>query len=56
MSLNSFCFINENLILIGDNKINELKNVLFCDKKDLWINIYNDLIEHKNIQFSFEEY
>ena len=48
--------INENLILIGDNKINELKNVLFCDKKDLWINIYNDLIEHKNIQFSFEEY
>ena len=47
---------NKDLILCGDLRINEMKNVLVDDKCDLMDNILNDLIEHKNNQFSMPEY
>ena len=47
---------NKDLILCGDLRINEMKNVLYDDKCDLMDNILNDLIEHKNNQFSMPEY
>ena len=47
---------NKDLILCGDLRINEMKNVLVDDKCDLMENILKDLIEHKNNQFSLSEY
>ena len=47
---------NKDLILCGDLRINEMKNVLVDDKCDLMDNILNDLIEHKNNQFSMPGY
>ena len=47
---------NKDLILCGDLRINEMKNVLVDDKCDLMDNILKDLIEHKNNQFSMPEY
>ena len=47
---------NKDLILCGDLRINEIKNVLVDDKCDLMDNILKDLIEHKNNQFSLSEY
>ena len=47
---------NKDLILCGDLRINEMKNVLVDDKCDLMDNILNDLIEHKHNQSSMPEY
>jgi len=43
---------NEKLILCGDLKLNELNNVLIDERNYLFNNVLNDLIEHKNNQFS----
>ena len=43
---------NEKLILCGDLKLNELNNVLIDERTYLFNNVLNDLIEHKNNQFS----
>ena len=45
-------FENEKLILCGDLKLNELNNVLIDERTYLFNNVLNDLIEHKNNQFS----
>ena len=45
---------NNELILGGDEGFIKLNNILFEDKKVLLSDIFNDIIEHKNIQFSFE--
>ena len=45
-------FENEKLILCGDLKLNELNNVLIDERNYLFNNVLNDLIEHKNNQFS----
>ena len=45
-------FENEKLILCGDLKLNELNNVLIDERNYLFNNALNDLIEHKNNQFS----
>ena len=43
---------NEKLILCGDLKLNELNNVMIDERNYLFNNVLNDLIEHKNNQFS----
>jgi hypothetical protein len=45
---------NNELILGGDEGFIKLNNILFEDQKLLLSDIFNDIIEHKNIQFSFE--
>ena len=45
---------SDELILGGDEGYIKLNNILFEDKKILLSDIFNDIIEHKNIQFSFE--
>ena len=45
---------DEELILGGDNSFFELNNTLFKDKKNLLNDILKDIIEHKNIQYSFK--
>ena len=47
---------NKDLILCGDLRINEMKNMLSDDKCDLLDTVFKDLIEHKNNQFSLFEY
>ena len=56
--INSLCKVliekkgkNKNLILCGDLRINELDNILFEDKANLFNNVFKDSIEHKNQQF-----
>ena len=43
---------NEKLILYGELKLNELNNVFIDERTYLFNNVLNDLIEHKNNQFS----
>ena len=45
---------DEELILGGDNSFFELNNALFKDKQNLLNDILKDIIEHKNIQYSFK--
>ena len=60
--INSLCKVliekkgkNNNLILIGELRINELDNILFEDKANLFNNVFKDSIEHKNQQFNGNE-
>ena len=45
---------SNDLILGGDEGFIKLNNILLEDKKLFFSDIFNDIIEHKNIQFSFE--
>jgi hypothetical protein len=45
---------SNDLILGGDEGFIKLKNIFIEDKKFFLSDIFNDIIEHKNIQFSFE--
>jgi hypothetical protein len=47
---------NEKLILCGELKLNELNNVLIDERTYLFNNVLNDLIEHKNNQFSSKKF
>ena len=46
---------NKKLVLCSELKLNELENLYFEDKNDLWINVLKDLLKHKNAQFSLDE-
>ena len=43
--------INEDSILCGELRLNDLENLFFEDKNDLSNNVLKELIEHKNSQF-----
>ena len=47
---------DENLILCGELRLNELENIYFENKNNFWNYSLKDVIEHKNRQFSVEEY
>ena len=47
---------NENLIICGDIKLNELEAIFCEDRNNLLNDVFKDLIEHKNVQFLIDEY
>ena len=47
---------NENLIICGNIKLNELEAIFCEDRNNLLNDVFKDLIEHKNVQFLIDEY
>ena len=47
---------NENLIICGNLKLNELGDITCEERNNLFNDVFKDLIEHKNIQFLIDEY
>ena len=47
---------NENLIICGNLKLNELGDIAYEERNILFNDAFKDLIGHKNIQFLLDEY
>ena len=47
---------NNNLIICGELKLNELEEITCEDKKNVLNDVFKDLIEHKNTQFYINEF
>ena len=47
---------NNNLIIYGDLKLNELEEITCEDKNNVLNDVFKDLIEHKNSQFYINEF